>query len=289
MKIPFFPFYASDWLGSRKVMLMTDAQRGIYITLMAHQWSDPSCSIPTDRELLKKMLPGSRWKNVKYVLQECFIVEGLNGERARNERINVEHSKAIGKSLKAKWAVKCREELKKERTNDERTMNERSSPQNQNQIQNHIEEEAGQKPKRSPTKKLTDEEWILMLKANPAYKDLDVDMVRGKLEAWCVTKGKKPTRARLLNWLNREERPLTGGNDGFQGGGGRGAGRESAFEKRSRLAREAKEQAASALGIRRGSVRLPADVHPDATEQRGSGTVDNPVIDGSCVEVPKAR
>jgi len=57
---------------------------------------------------------------------------------------------------------------------------------------------------------LSDEEWLESLKANKAYEGLDIEKVHGKLLAWCELKGKKPTRARLLNWLNREERPMTG-------------------------------------------------------------------------------
>lgn len=139
MKLAYFPFYVSDWLGSRKVLLMTDAQRGIYITLLAHQWSDPSHSIPTEKTLLQKMLPGSKWKNIEYVIQECFVVQGTQGERARNERLSVEEAKAIGISEKAKYAVKCREDKKKQQSNDERTIIERSSCQNQNQI--HIQKD----------------------------------------------------------------------------------------------------------------------------------------------------
>jgi uncharacterized protein YdaU (DUF1376 family) len=121
-KIPYFPFYASDWLGSRKVMLMSDAQRGIYITLMAHQWSDVSCSIPTDKKLLQKMLPGSKWKNIDYVIRECFEVDRTNEERARNARISVEHTRAIGKSDKAMEAFKHTKRFINKQSNDNQTI-----------------------------------------------------------------------------------------------------------------------------------------------------------------------
>ena len=74
-------------------------------------------------------------------------------------------------------------------------------------------EEAGivpDKPSRpARTPKLSDEQWMEAIKANPAYDGIDIDRVKGKLEAWCMTNGKRPTRARLVNWLNREEKPLT--------------------------------------------------------------------------------
>ena len=63
---------------------------------------------------------------------------------------------------------------------------------------------------KQPKVKLTDEEWLESLKSNPAYSGIDITVLQGKLLAWCELKGKEPTRGRLLNWLNREERPMTG-------------------------------------------------------------------------------
>jgi hypothetical protein len=54
----------------------------------------------------------------------------------------------------------------------------------------------------------SDEQWFNALKANPAYAELDVETSYHKLLAWCDANGKKPTRRRFVNWLNREERPL---------------------------------------------------------------------------------
>lgn len=61
-----------------------------------------------------------------------------------------------------------------------------------------------------PPKKpvLSDEEWLNSLKSNKAYEGIDIERLQGKMIAWCELKGKKPTRARLLNWLNREEKPI---------------------------------------------------------------------------------
>lgn len=61
-----------------------------------------------------------------------------------------------------------------------------------------------------PPKKpvLSDGEWLNSLKTNKAYEGLDIERLYGKMTAWCELKGKKSTRARLLNWLNREEKPM---------------------------------------------------------------------------------
>ena len=41
-KAPAFQFYASDFLSDLNVQMMTMAQRGIYITLLAMEWIEGS-------------------------------------------------------------------------------------------------------------------------------------------------------------------------------------------------------------------------------------------------------
>lgn len=124
-KLPYFKFYVSDWLGSGKIRMMSDAQRGVYITLLAQQWADGSCSIPTDRKMLQKMLPGSKWANIEYVLRECFEVEGTAEERTRNSRLTAEHSSAMLKSEQSSRAGKLSGIKRKHLTDVERTLNEK--------------------------------------------------------------------------------------------------------------------------------------------------------------------
>lgn len=66
------------------------------------------------------------------------------------------------------------------------------------------------KPRALP--KLPDDEYLDELQTRKAYKQLDVRHVFSKMEVWCEDKHKQPTRARLLNWLNREDPPITNGN-----------------------------------------------------------------------------
>ncbi len=53
---------------------------------------------------------------------------------------------------------------------------------------------------------LADDEFIAILKKNSAYQGLNFDRELGKFQAWFLTprgRGKKPTRGRLVAWLNR--------------------------------------------------------------------------------------
>jgi len=58
--------------------------------------------------------------------------------------------------------------------------------------------------------KMSDEEWIEGLKADPTYHGIDIERERGKMKFWCRENGKQSTRRRFINWLNRADKPLSG-------------------------------------------------------------------------------
>jgi hypothetical protein len=60
----------------------------------------------------------------------------------------------------------------------------------------------GQSPAQRPPK-LTDEQWLDSLQLNEAYRAIAVRTEYAKMFAWCDANGKKPTRRRFVNWLNR--------------------------------------------------------------------------------------
>lgn len=65
-----------------------------------------------------------------------------------------------------------------------------------------------EKVKSLSSKTLSDEEWIKTLEDNPIYDGIEVRVLYGKMIIWCNANGKKPTRRRFVNWLNREDKPL---------------------------------------------------------------------------------
>lgn len=52
MSLPYFKFYPNDWLGSQHVALLTPAEEGAYIHLLALAWNSPDCSLPDDDSAL---------------------------------------------------------------------------------------------------------------------------------------------------------------------------------------------------------------------------------------------
>ena len=74
------------------------------------------------------------------------------------------------------------------------------------------EEKRGEeKEKKQKRAVLADGQFLNALKANPAYQGINIDVEMGKLDAWLLTpkgRGKQKTRQRVVNWLNRTDRPM---------------------------------------------------------------------------------
>lgn len=54
----------------------------------------------------------------------------------------------------------------------------------------------------------TDEDWLLDLASQEAYRDLDIPVQYSKMVTWCSANSKLPTRRRFVNWINRCDRPM---------------------------------------------------------------------------------
>ena len=89
---PAFSFYPDDWLGSTKITLMTPAEEGAYIRLLAHQWNEPDCTIPGDDESLSKLSRLKEgWLKSRERLLRCF--RKLKSGRLQNQRLKAERDK----------------------------------------------------------------------------------------------------------------------------------------------------------------------------------------------------
>ena len=58
---------------------------------------------------------------------------------------------------------------------------------------------------------LADQDFINSLKANTAYKGIDIDRELSKMDAWLSlpkNKGRKKTDRFILNWLNKIDKPI---------------------------------------------------------------------------------
>lgn len=60
----------------------------------------------------------------------------------------------------------------------------------------------------SKVAKISDEIWLEGLSQDPTYAGIDVKNEVGKCIHWCQQNNKQPSRKRIINWLNRAERPV---------------------------------------------------------------------------------
>ncbi len=101
-KSPAFQFYPNEWLGSQNVTLMTAAEEGAYIRLLAYAWGNIDCGLEDDDQILSVLSRlGEGWFNGGSLkVRKCFIER--NG-KLYNERLLEERKK------QEEWAEKSRQ------------------------------------------------------------------------------------------------------------------------------------------------------------------------------------
>jgi len=111
-KPPAFQFYANDWLGSTQIMLMTPAEEGAYIRLLAIAWNDKNCSLPDDDDVLAKLSRlGEEWHSHSgAIIRKCFkekngrlFNERLLKEKRKIEAFKKERSKSGKIGAEKRW------------------------------------------------------------------------------------------------------------------------------------------------------------------------------------------
>jgi uncharacterized protein YdaU (DUF1376 family) len=93
-KTPFMRFWISDWQSS--VVLMTAAQRGAHISMLAYSWERGGC--PTDLTLLKRLTGEIDDADLRVVLERWEIVNGqyINPRQERERRaVRLRHDRAV--------------------------------------------------------------------------------------------------------------------------------------------------------------------------------------------------
>lgn len=84
-KSPAFQFYPNDFISDRHVVVMSMAERGVYITLLCQSWQHP---LPTDVDRLARLcgLPVTAFRKLWPAVRVCFIEHGGNLIQPRLER-----------------------------------------------------------------------------------------------------------------------------------------------------------------------------------------------------------
>jgi uncharacterized protein YdaU (DUF1376 family) len=78
-RLPWFPFFVRDWLGSAAIMRLTSEQEGALLRLLLCAWQAPGCALPADDTVLANMarVYGGVWDRIgRPVMEACFTREG---------------------------------------------------------------------------------------------------------------------------------------------------------------------------------------------------------------------
>lgn len=86
------------------------------------------------------------------------------------------------------------------------------APEEKRREENGIEEKrtlgATEKPSPTSDRDLSQDDWLKLLAADPAYEGIDVAIQFARMVQWCKANNKQSSRRRFVNWLNRCDRPL---------------------------------------------------------------------------------
>ena len=225
---PAFQFYPKDWLSSKSVALMTLEQEGAYIHLLAHCWESEDCGLPDDDKqlaILSRM--GERWFSESAAVKECFVGHPTRKGRLINSRLyryrkelrgkQRERAASGRKGANSRWKTASKEYGSAIEEPMAKHGSSSSSSSSSSSAASLKREKRAVSTSSSPASGvlrlslLPDDAFIAELKQDPAYQGLDIDREVGKLQAWLLTPkgaGKQLTRQRLVNWLNRADRPM---------------------------------------------------------------------------------
>ena len=107
-KVKWFPFWYSDFLGSKTVGGMTTEEIGAYMLLLSYAADYDDCGLPDDLSLLSSYAKVSKTKT-KRVLDKAFY---LKDGKWFNSRLLIEWSKSLKKVQDGEKAARKRWEPK---------------------------------------------------------------------------------------------------------------------------------------------------------------------------------
>ena len=206
-KAPAFQFYVKDWLSDPELQMTSSATRGVWINALCYMWeSQERGKLEGTVDELAKILNSTNGDFEQFL-------KDVNNHKFADVTICNKKVTLINRRMyrEQKERENTRLRVGKFRSNAKSNINVTPpSPSPTPTPTPKIEDIArSDKPKRAIA--LADNEFIQALKENPAYEGINIDREIGKLDAWLLTprgKGKQRTRQRIVNWLNRAEKPV---------------------------------------------------------------------------------
>lgn len=219
-KSPAFQFYPGDFFADSKVIVMTAEEVGAYWLLISSCWIEGKLSGDMEDMAVIARLPVDKFQTSwEKRIKRCF--EQREDGVWIHPRLEVERQHQAENREKKRHAALKRYEKhppgeQKGCTSSAAAVQMQcpstsSSTPTPTPPSGEERDGVSRAKARSTSHRSNpcDEEYLEELQKNPAYERLNVRECFHKMVAWCQVKGKHPTRARLVNWLNREDRPMT--------------------------------------------------------------------------------
>lgn len=182
-----YPWHPNKWFSSASVRKMTFEERGIYRELLDWQWQEHGY-LTGDIVELSAMVGCDLARFPKVLTRFPLLPDGRRANPVLlaifNEQTALHEAHSL--SGKKRWKSK----------NKSKNKNKRDAC-------------ASHEPSTSEASMLSDS--CFMLKMKQLYTWLDVDKEISKMQAWLLTpkaRGRKLTRRFIVNWLNRQDKPM---------------------------------------------------------------------------------
>lgn len=133
-KLPWFKFYAQDWLTDPRVLRLSNEQRGVYLWLLCRQWHDGS--LPYDvHDVYPLLPPGSESPSVVYVLTTFFPPDPDTNERRNTRLAEQQEERASAYESRVKSAGNARKARSRKSLQDNAVSGDQTGDQGKNQNQ----------------------------------------------------------------------------------------------------------------------------------------------------------
>jgi len=247
VKTPAFQFYATDYLSDANVQMMTLEEEGAYIRLLCFCWIEGS--IPNDPERLARLCKGGSTTLLTNVLN-CFTQDPNDPSRLVHKRLEQEREKQ--RAWREKSAQGGRRSAHKRKT--PKTISAQQGGSSNGQAARLKGGDTFQSSSSSSSSivvgepRATVENFLVMLKADPKYQSLNIDIEHAQAEAWTSKRNVRLTRQFFIDWLDRSLK-----NEIVSGNGNDQVPHDAVWHEKQR-------QLAEGMGY---------EYRPDVTQQRG--------------------
>jgi len=220
-KLPFMPLYVPDYEGATNFLSI--AEDGMYMRSLRLMWSVPGCSLPDDKEWIKKRLriTEEEYQDIFLFIKEEFFF--VKSGRIMQKRLQHEYCKAGGiikaRSVAGKLGVKAKALKRKEKDaskgNDlfKQNVSKRQASISTSTPTSKVRKKPSVSKENSKGSRMKEdfelpEEWITFAKTL-SYTKAEAQAVFDRFkDYWLGVSGQKGTKVNWLatwrNWLRRD-------------------------------------------------------------------------------------